>query len=135
MKRHADLVQLSREHHAALKLAHATRRAAASGSAEAVATAARRVAKLFPDELEPHFRSEEQDLLARLERAGEHALVERTARDHAQLRQLAATLATQPDADALARFADLLAEHVRFEERELFESAQTHLSGQAAPSA
>jgi hemerythrin-like domain-containing protein len=135
MRRHADLVQLSREHHAALKLARAMRRAAESGSAEAVAMGAQRVVKLFPDELEPHFRDEEENLFAWLERAGEHALVERTMRDHAQLRQLAATLAMQPDVDALARFADLLAEHVRFEERELFESAQACMSAHVAPSA
>lgn len=135
MKRCADLVQLSREHHAALKLARAARHAAGSGSAETVAMAAQRIAREFPDELEPHFRNEELNLLPRLERAGEYALVDRTRRDHAQLRQLAASLATQPDDSALARFADLLAEHVRFEERELFESAQAHMAAQAVPPA
>lgn len=128
MKRHADLVQLSREHHAALKLARAARLAAESGCPERVATAARHAATAFRDELEAHFRYEERTLLDRLERAGLHALVERTAREHAQLRQLAAALSTQADTDVLARFAELLGEHVRFEERELFESAQTQLS-------
>ena len=128
MKRHADLVRLSREHHAALKLARAARLAAESGCPERITTAARRVATAFRDELEAHFRDEERTLLNRLERAGLHVLVERTARDHARLRQLAAALARQADTDLLARFAELLVEHVRFEERELFESVQTHLS-------
>ena len=123
MKRHPDLLQLSREHHGALKLARGAGRAAASGDAREIGALAQRVAQVFPVELDPHFCIEEQGILVLLARAGQHALVARTLADHAELRRLAEVLAT-PDADSLLRFADLLGAHVRFEEREVFEAAQ-----------
>lgn len=123
MKRHPHFQDLSREHHSALKLARAARQAAASGDADETTRLARRVADLFATELEPHFRVEEQGILVELARAGRHPLVERTLDEHAELRRLAARMAA-PDATMLLRFGDLLATHVRFEERELFEAAQ-----------
>ncbi|MCF8151188.1 MAG: hemerythrin domain-containing protein [Burkholderiaceae bacterium] len=123
MKRHPDLVQLSREHHGALKLARAARRAAESGDAQGLRETAQRVVKQFAAELEPHFRVEERDMLLRLTEDGQHDLVQRTLSEHAELRRLEAALA-QPDAASLLRFGDLLAAHVRFEERELFEAVQ-----------
>jgi hypothetical protein len=123
MKRHPQLQDLSREHHGALKLARAAGKAAAAGDADDIAALARRVTRLFAAELDPHFRVEEQGILVQLAQAGAHDLVRRTRDDHGELRRLAAAL-SRPDAATLARFADLLAAHVRFEERELFEAAQ-----------
>ncbi len=131
MKRHSRLQELSREHHGALKLARDAQRAADSGEPGRVATLARRVVDLFGAELDLHFRVEEQGILVLLAQAGEPALVRRTLQDHAELRRLAAVLA-QPAADTLLRFAELLAAHVRFEERELFEAAQAHLDTEPA---
>lgn len=128
MKRHPRLQDLSREHHGALKLARAARQAAESNDASQVAALAQRVARLFADELEPHFRVEEQGLLRQMDAAGEHVLVRRTLDEHAEMRRLVSALAV-PDAATLLSFADLLAAHVRFEERELFESAQAVLYG------
>ena len=126
MKRHPDLLQLSREHYGALKLARDARRAAASGDAREIAALAQRVVQVFPVELDPHFCVEEQGILLLLAQAGQHELVARTLADHAELRRLVQALAT-PDADSLLRFADLLGAHVRFEEREVFEVAQASL--------
>ena len=126
MKRHPDLLQLSREHYGALKLARDARRAAESGEPGAVAALAQRVVEVFRVELDPHFCAEEQGILVLLTQAGQHELVARTLADHAELRRLASTLAT-PAADTLLRFAELLGAHVRFEEREVFEAAQTRL--------
>ncbi len=126
MKRHPDLLQLSREHYGALKLARDARRAAASGDASEIAALAQRVVQVFPVELDPHFCVEEQGILLLLAQAGQHELVARTLADHAELRRLVQALAT-PDADSLLRFADLLGAHVRFEEREVFEVAQASL--------
>lgn len=123
MKRHPDLLQLSREHHGALKLARAARRAAESGDALELGETAQRVVAQFAAELEPHFRVEERGMLLRLAEDGQHDLVQRTLSEHAELRRLEAALA-QPDAASLLRFGDLLAAHVRFEERELFEAVQ-----------
>jgi hemerythrin-like domain-containing protein len=127
MKRHPRLQDLSREHHGALKLARAARLAAESHDASQVAALAQRTTKLFADELEPHFCVEEQGLLRQMAAAGELALVQRTLNEHAEMRRLAASLAV-PDAMTLLRFADLLAAHVRFEERELFEVAQARMA-------
>jgi hypothetical protein len=126
MKRHPDLLQLSREHYGALKLARDARRAAASGDASEIAALAQRVVQVFPVELDPHFCVEEQGILLLLAQAGQHELVARTLADHAELRRLVQALVT-PDADSLLRFADLLGAHVRFEEREVFEVAQASL--------
>lgn len=130
MKRHPQLQDLSREHHGALKLARAARHAAESGNAEDVAALARRVVQRFAAELDPHFRVEESGILVALARAGETALVQRTLKEHAELRALASAFSTAEAAESteavmLSRFGDLLASHVRFEERELFEAAQS----------
>lgn len=127
MKRHPDLLQLSREHHPALQLALHARRAAESGDANETGQLARRVAAFFSDELDQHFRIEEQGLLAALRGDGKHALVQRTLAEHDELRRLAEAL-SQPDAAILLRFAELLTSHVRFEERELFPLAEAVLS-------
>jgi hypothetical protein len=124
MKRHPQLQDLSREHHGALKLARAARQAVESGNAENVAALARRVVQIFAAELDPHFCEEERCILVSLAQAGEHALVQRTLKEHEELRTLASALSCA-DAGTLLRFADLLALHVRFEERELFEAAQS----------
>ncbi|MBK7956092.1 MAG: hemerythrin domain-containing protein [Candidatus Accumulibacter sp.] len=128
MKRHSELLTLSREHHAALKLARDARRAAESGDASELGNLAQRVVSFFAAELDPHFRIEEQHLLVFLAHAGERELVQRTLTEHAELRRIASTMCC-PDRAMLLRFADLLAEHVRFEERELFEVAQARLDG------
>jgi hemerythrin-like domain-containing protein len=128
MRRHPELLTLSREHHAALKLARDARRAAESGDASELWNLAQRVVRFFSAELDPHFRIEEQHLLVFLAHAGERDLVQRTLAEHAELRRIASALLC-PDAARLLHFADLLAAHVRFEERELFEVAQARLDG------
>lgn len=124
MKRHPALLQLSREHYSALKLARDARRAAGSGEADDIAAISQRIVSVFDTELDPHFRVEEQGILILLAQAGDRDMAGRTIADHAELRRLVKGLAT-PDAQTLLRFADLLAAHVRFEEREVFEAAQT----------
>ena len=131
MKRHPELLQLSREHYGALKLARDARRAAKSGAPDAVAALAQRVVQVFSVELDPHFRVEERGILVLLAQAGQDQLVARTLTDHAELRRLAKALAT-PDANTLLRFAELLAAHVRFEEREVFEAAQKCMAASRA---
>jgi hypothetical protein len=123
MKRHAALLQLSREHHHALKLSRLARFASDAGHALAIAEAAEKIITAFPEELESHFQSEEKGLLPALAAAGANALVERTLAEHAELRDLNRRL-IEPDSEILARFATLLHDHVRFEEREVFEKAQ-----------
>lgn len=75
-------------------------------------------------ELEPHFKIEEMDFLPRLANGVHDSLVNRTLKDHEQLRALAAQ---QGDRQAMRTFGDLLAEHVRFEERELFPALEKNM--------
>ncbi|HCZ13803.1 MAG TPA: hemerythrin HHE cation-binding protein [Candidatus Accumulibacter sp.] len=126
MKRHQTLRDLSREHHTALTLALAARRAATSGDSRQLAASAKACGEVFATHLEPHFVVEETTLLPALARAGEQALVARTLREHAALRSLCGEL-PGGGAATLLRFAELLSAHVRFEERELFEVAQAGL--------
>lgn len=123
MKRHAALLQLSREHHHALKLSRLARFASDAGHALAIAEAAEKIIESFPEVLEPHFQCEENDLLPALAAVGASDLVARTLAEHAELRDLNRRM-DEPDSELLARFATLLHDHVRFEEREVFETAQ-----------
>lgn len=125
MKRHAALLQHSRDHHHSLKLARLARFATDSGSPEAVAEAAQTIGEEFANRLEPHFQDEERGLLTELAAIGQDELVRRTLDEHAQLRELNRRLSVdRQDATTMSSFATLLHDHVRFEERELFETAQ-----------
>jgi hypothetical protein len=123
VKRHLWLVQLSRDHHVALRLARRARLAAHSGDAGEIADCARQIVLDFPVWIEPHFRDEENGVLAALTASGERLLVARTLDEHARLRAFEFSL-MRPSAPLLADFAGLMDAHVRFEERELLETAQ-----------
>lgn len=131
MKRDPALVTLSREHHTALSLAKRVKEASASGDPGRIERARSDVAAFFVSDLAAHFASEEATILVGLAEAGERALVERTLAEHRALRELVDDLfALPPVAEAarhLVRFAELLAAHVRFEERELFQCVQAQL--------
>ncbi len=127
MKRNASLRALSNDHHMALVLAKACARAVESGDEKMISAMINRVEQAFVEVLEPHFKLEEQKLLPLMKMAGELTQVERTIKEHAQLRDLAQNI-SQHDAAALAAFASLLTSHVRFEERELFVNAEQLIS-------
>ena len=132
MKRRLALRELSREHHGALVLALRITRAS---DATAVAHLMSTVPNVFARELAPHFRDEETNLLPGLAAAGAHALVRRTLAEHQLLRGLADRIAAG-DVASLTEFATALRAHVRFEEHELFVTAETPLPAEildAAP--
>ena len=124
MKRSPALLVLSREHHTALSLSV---RIARIADAEAEAALLIRVPAVFDAELEPHFQEEEQGLMPALVAAGELALVSRTLAEHGAMRNLM-THIRSGDVVSLKLFGQQLAAHVRFEERELFATAQDVLS-------
>jgi hemerythrin-like domain-containing protein len=123
MKRDPALRALSSEHHSGLVLARHIQNACASPEFQPAATCAESIER-FERELEPHFQKEEQGLLPALRAAGEHALVERTLQEHRALRDMV----MEADPENLPRFAQRFADHIRFEEKELFELAQRRLS-------
>lgn len=116
MKRSFPLVQLSREHHTALVLAkHA--RTCATNPAGAAALRQRIMAEHTADLLD-HFATEERELPGALVPVAPE-LILRLFEEHTQLRTLLKRIETG-DLTALPPFGELLAAHVRFEERELF---------------
>lgn len=122
MKRDSYLRDLSSEHHQALALARDIRKVTAGD--ESSEQMIQHVREVYRDELRPHFDVEEQTILPALADAGEQALVDRTLLEHQQMAYLVEHLDVD---DNLARFAQALKEHVRFEERILFETCQEKL--------
>ncbi len=108
---------MSNEHHHGLVLANRAKKAAGTELAE---KEWRQIQARFATEMEPHFQAEETGLLPALERVGEADLVRRTHADHVELRRMI----REGGAQTMVGFAELLIQHIRFEERELFETAQ-----------
>ena len=129
MKRHPALVPLSEEHQQ--ELAHAKRllRAAGAGPEERLAVASAYADAFFAETVE-HFRREEEILFPlHVRHAGSTPLLERILRQHMELHGLARALRAEAAAGdippgALKTLGHLLHNHVRLEERELFEEIQ-----------
>jgi hemerythrin-like domain-containing protein len=122
MKRVPALRALSSEHHSGLVLVRRIRNAASSAVQPTKVWAD--VIERFEHDLEPHFQKEEQGLLPMLRAVGERDLVTRTLQEHKAMRNMV----READTKDLLRFAQLLSDHIRFEEKELFEVAQRRLS-------
>lgn len=130
MKRHPALVPLSDDHHHELVHARRLRLAAEAAPDERLAAAAAYVETFFTETVE-HFRREEEELFPvylRLSGA-DHGLVDRILREHMELHGMARALRAQVaagevDAVTLSGLGTLLHDHVRVEERELFEAIQ-----------
>lgn len=123
MKRDPRLIGLSSQHHWALVLARSLTQEPLDWSRkDGIAFGA-----CFDAELEPHFLIEDEVLLPALRRAGATLLAERTEADHTFLR---ATMVVARNGDGMAAraFGERLGDHVRFEERELFQVCEATLS-------
>jgi hemerythrin-like domain-containing protein len=129
VKRHPALVPLSEEHHH--ELAHARRllRAAEARPEERLAAASAYVDAFFTETVE-HFRREEEILFPLyLRHAGSTPVLERILREHMELHGLVRALRAEAAAgdippETLRTVGELLHDHVRVEERELFEEIE-----------
>ena len=136
MKRHPALVPLSEDHHHELVQARRLLAAADAGDAEARLAAAAAYARLFFESTVAHFRREEEELFPLYTRhAGSTPLLERILAEHMQLHGLARALRADVAAgevapERLRELGTLLREHVRVEERELFEEIQRLVPGE-----
>jgi iron-sulfur cluster repair protein YtfE (RIC family) len=134
VRRHPALVPLSEEHHH--ELAHARRliRAADAGPEERLAVASAYLDAFFTKTVE-HFRREEELLFPLYVRhAGSTPVLERILREHMELHGLVRALRAGAAAgeiapEALTTLGDLLRDHVRVEERELFEEIEHRAGG------
>ncbi|MGZ8523557.1 MAG: hemerythrin domain-containing protein [Chitinophagaceae bacterium] len=124
IKRHQALVSFSKEHHFGLLLVWKIRQ----GLLKAVS--AERIGKyvlfFFKEDLETHFREEEQLLFSKLPVTD--TLRKRAEEEHKEIYSLVETIQGNSDESLLRQFADILEKHIRFEERTLFNHLQTHIS-------
>ena len=126
MKRHSALVSLSRDHHQSLVLAQRLRRATDDTFTD--------VALMFlahwQAEEERHFRLEEEILLPAYAEhfAPHHPAILRTLVEHAVIRRDAVQLSVAPTLEVLHLVGVRVADHINFEERELFPLIETALS-------
>jgi hemerythrin-like domain-containing protein len=133
MKRSAALAPLSRDHHVALEAALRLSRATTEDLGEAVA----RFTEFFDDHGREHFEIEEQIMLPALEGDDQlQAMGDRMCAEHEQIRDAAERLtADSPPTDEALPLANqlgrLLNDHVRFEEREVFELIEARLDPEA----
>jgi hypothetical protein len=136
MKRDPRLQRLSREHTQALMLAQHIERLGPAPAADAVETAYSHAVAFWAAGLLPHFRAEEECLLARLLRhvPASDDRAQRLRRDHGDIESLVAQMRASNDAstrsDALAAFAARLRTHVRWEEETLFPATESLLPSQ-----
>jgi iron-sulfur cluster repair protein YtfE (RIC family) len=129
VRRHPALVPLSQEHRR--ELAHARRllRAADAEPEQRLAAASAYVDAFFAETVE-HFRREEEILFPLyLRHAGSTPVLERILREHMQLHGLARALRAAAAAgeippQALRTLGELLHDHVRVEEREVFQEIE-----------
>jgi hemerythrin-like domain-containing protein len=125
MLRDPSLIPLSHQHQHGLALCVMARRSLAADATPANCTRiAAHVIDLFQVELSNHFEIEEQVLFPA---CGPLPLIAELIADHRALESLAAELLAAPSPELLERFFDLLSNHIRREERDLFEALQRDL--------
>ncbi len=121
IKRHEALISFSRDHHNGLLLVWKIREGLKKNIEPS--RIASYVQFAFENDLEPHFREEEKWLFPTLEKNNPGRL--RAEADHSHLRELAGKLNTEARSEWLTEFAKSLEDHIRFEERELFNEIQS----------
>ena len=124
MKRHPSLIPLSHEHQHGLALAVMIDR-----RSKPDAELARDVSAAWESELANHFRVEEEYVFP----LADQELVGRLLTQHRELEAMVRDVAAAGDDDRRARleaFSKRLNEHIRIEERQLFEQMQESLTAE-----
>lgn len=134
MKRSPALASLSRDHHQALFVAQQLKRATEENASQTRS----RFLGYWTDHGRRHFRLEEEILLPGYAAYGDahHPLVLQALGDHVELRRRAELLGAEQQATprALQETGELLAAHVRLEERQLFPLIERVMPEQALAS-
>jgi hemerythrin-like domain-containing protein len=129
MLRDKSLIPLSRQHQHALALCVRLDRAMQTGEVDREAWQAE-IQQQFESEIAIHFAAEEQELFPAASRFPElQPLVDELVAEHASLRDYFSRAAARTlDPLSLADFGRTLAQHIRKEERQLFEGLQKVMS-------
>jgi hemerythrin-like domain-containing protein len=132
MLRDPNLIPLSRQHQHALALCVRLERAIQAGEIDLEAWQAE-IQQQFESEIAIHFAAEEKELFPVASRFSEmQPLVDELLAEHIFLRDCFARAAARSlDRQSLANFGEKLVQHIRKEERQLFEGMQKVMSSQA----
>ncbi len=128
MLRDKNLVPLSHQHQRALALCVRLDRALQAGEVDTAAWQAE-IQQIVEQEINLHFAAEEKEIFpAAKGDAGLEAVVKELIEEHAVLRNLFVCAANRTlDSAGLRTFVEVLAGHIRKEERQLFEGLQKRL--------
>jgi len=131
MLRDKNLVPLSRQHQHALAMCVRIDRALQAGDIDCAPWQAE-IAQLWEQEVSAHFAAEETFVFAAAVRFDElRQLVSELIEDHRELRAFVERAADRRlDTDSLREFGQKLSQHIRKEERQLFESLQKLLTAE-----
>lgn len=133
MKRHSALVPLSQDHHKALLLAQLIKKNAPdyNGLPKDIIGKMNFAKEIYTYELEHHFKDEEEIVFPFLTGKNKDVdnLISEIIDEHSILREKILSLKRNPNlADELDEIGKILDEHVRKEERILFDKAQVLLN-------
>ena len=124
IKRSKELAPLSREHHDGLLFVWKIKQGLANGTS--IETLCNYTRWFWSNHLMPHFRNEEKVLIRFL--PAENVLVQQMLKEHEKIRDLVFSLDKEPDPNSLQMLANLINDHIRFEERQLFAYAEENLT-------
>ena len=124
IKRSKELAPLSREHHDGLLFAWKIKQGLANRTS--IETLCNYTRWFWSNHIKPHFKDEEKVLVKFLPE--DNALVQQMFKEHAQIRDLVISLDKEPDSNSLQLLADVINDHIRFEERQLFAYAEKALT-------
>ena len=127
MKRDKNLINLSSEHHDGLVIALRIKKALEKPNNYQVVI--NYVLHLW-DSLKNHFNQEEENFLQSKNIDKENEFIKRMLNEHERFEELVNRLSSDNDTvkEALTEFAELLNDHIRFEERELFPYVEQSLT-------
>jgi hemerythrin-like domain-containing protein len=120
IKRSKELVPLSKEHHEGLLFGWKIKQGLRNGTDRKIIS--QFIQWFWENDLQQHFRKEEEVLAAHLPKESE--LVQRMLTEHEEIEALVNINAMIVDEDIFTRLADSLQDHIRFEERILFPFAE-----------
>ena len=124
IKRSKELAPLSREHHDGLLFVWKIKQGLANGTT--IETLCNYTRWFWSNHLKPHFNDEENVLVKFL--PADNTLVKQMLKEHSEIRDLVISLDKEPDAGSLQLLANLINDHIRFEERQLFAYAEENLT-------
>jgi hemerythrin-like domain-containing protein len=124
IKRSQQLTPLSKDHHDGLLFAWKIKQGLKNGSD--IKLIGEYVQWFWNNHLHDHFREEEQILAPHL--PAENELLQRMINEHQEIEALIHINENIPDESLLAKLAQSIDDHIRFEERQLFPYAEKIIS-------